>query len=74
MYRRFARSYAQLQRMDSNARSPVMIHFKESYNGAAVLRAFHRMDDYTAIADQMIDTSSQAFYTYNSAGRWFGGA
>ena len=59
--------------MDSNARSPLLIHLKESYSGAAVLRAFQQMDDYTTTADELINTSSQAFYTFNSAGRWFAG-
>lgn len=74
MYRRFIVAYTQLQRMDANGRSPVLMHLGECHAGAAVLRAFGRMHDFVAHADAITDQSSCMFHTFNSAGRWFAGA
>eukprot|EP00238_Polyblepharides_amylifera_P010165 CAMPEP_0196593128 /NCGR_PEP_ID=MMETSP1081-20130531/74750_1 /TAXON_ID=36882 /ORGANISM="Pyramimonas amylifera, Strain CCMP720" /LENGTH=499 /DNA_ID=CAMNT_0041917015 /DNA_START=203 /DNA_END=1702 /DNA_ORIENTATION=+ len=71
LYNRFVVGYAQLQRLDSNSRSPVLMHLRESFTGAPVIRASRLEEEYIAISDQLTDLSSVSFHTFNSAGRWF---
>jgi hypothetical protein len=64
-------AYAQLQRIDANAKSPLLIHLQESAAGASLLRAYSLMDEWTAQSDRLVDDTTRAFNAFNSAGRWF---
>lgn len=70
IYRRFIVAYAQLQRIDANAKSPLLVHIQESAAGASVLRAYSLMEDWTAKSDRLVDETTRAFNAFNSAGRW----
>ncbi|KAK3232744.1 hypothetical protein CYMTET_56920 [Cymbomonas tetramitiformis] len=71
MFRRFKATYAQLQRMDAVARTPVQVHFHESAMGGATIRAFGATCRYVAELEHLVDVSSRSVFAFNSSARWF---
>jgi ABC-type multidrug transport system fused ATPase/permease subunit len=68
---RFAKAYAQLQRMEANARSPLQVCVQEALAGAATIRAFDAASLFVDMCDSKCDDSARASAAFWLAGRWF---
>jgi ABC-type multidrug transport system fused ATPase/permease subunit len=68
---RFAKAYAQLQRMEANARSPLQVCVQEALAGAATIRAFDAASLFVDTCDAKCDDSAKASAAFQLAGRWF---
>ena len=60
--RLYVRTARQLRRVDSIKRSPLFIHFDESYVGATSIRAYRRQHQFVERCDDLIDDSQRAWY------------
>ncbi|CAL8102214.1 unnamed protein product [Calicophoron daubneyi] len=70
--RLYIRTGRQLKRIDSVRRSPIYSHFQESLIGAASIRAYRKVQQFTAKANQLIDESQMARYPNIVCFRWLG--
>lgn len=68
---RFAACYAQLQRLESNARTPLQVHVQEALAGAASVRAFAATERFIVACDRHCDDAALASAAFAHAGRWF---
>jgi ABC-type multidrug transport system fused ATPase/permease subunit len=68
LYRSSAR---EAQRLASIARSPRFAHFKETLQGLAVVRAFHRTDAFTERFYDTLGASQRMFHGQILCNRWF---
>lgn len=67
-YRRVAR---EVKRLDSTARSPRYVHFKETLQGLTVIRSFQSQTWFTNEFLQKLNFSTEMFYTHYMVNRWF---
>lgn len=67
----FSSPYAQLQRIDTNSRSPVQAHLAEALAGAPTIRAFGERRRFIETLDALVDSSIRASLAFTSSGRWF---
>jgi len=62
----------QVQRIESNTRSPLFQHFSESIKGIATIRAFNRVPQFQIENFAKIDANSAALYWVRMIYRWGG--
>ncbi|KER28839.1 hypothetical protein T265_13503, partial [Opisthorchis viverrini] len=72
VYVLYVRTNRQLKRIDSVRRSPIFSHFQETLMGAASIRAYNRVQQFTEKCDSLLDESQMARYPSLVCYRWLG--
>eukprot|EP00850_Spirogloea_muscicola_P015101 SM000113S24057 [mRNA] locus=s113:209143:220544:+ [translate_table: standard] len=62
----------ELKRLDSLARSPIFAHFGETVQGLVTIRAFRLQDTFVKLNNELLNTSTRAYYATITANRWLG--
>jgi ABC-type multidrug transport system fused ATPase/permease subunit len=70
LQRYYRRSCVDLQRLDSNSRSPVQSHFSETLQGLASIRAYRAEDRFSRTCDAGNDANHGALACYTLSNRW----
>ncbi|XP_042233575.1 multidrug resistance-associated protein 1-like isoform X2 [Homarus americanus] len=68
----FVTTSRQLKRIESVSKSPIYSHFSETIQGASVIRAFKKQDDFFQESLQLIENSLKAIYVNVGVNRWLG--
>ena len=68
--RYYVSSSRELQRLDSNSRSPIFAHFSETLAGTVAIRAFGEQATFCARNAALLDANQAAYFSNTSANRW----
>ncbi|KAF0309902.1 Canalicular multispecific organic anion transporter 2 [Amphibalanus amphitrite] len=60
----------QLKRLESVSRSPIYSHFGETISGAATIRAFGKVPEFTLKSEELVDDNQTCYYPSMIANRW----
>mmetsp|Transcript_129522 Transcript_129522/g.415221 ORF Transcript_129522/g.415221 Transcript_129522/m.415221 type:complete len:1382 (-) Transcript_129522:118-4263(-) len=63
-------SSRQLQRIESNLRSPIFSHFSETLDGVACIRAFAQQEQFIAEIRNRVQRNMRAYYLKVASNRW----
>ncbi|ETO01991.1 ATP-binding cassette, sub-family C (CFTR/MRP), member 3 [Reticulomyxa filosa] len=66
----FISTSRELRRISSLMNSPIYSHFSESLEGAIIIRAFGKQDEFSSRNKQMIDADHESYYPSIAANRW----
>jgi ABC-type multidrug transport system fused ATPase/permease subunit len=66
----FTKSTIQLQRIESNTRSPIFQHFTETLKGGITIRAFRQVDRFKLVLEAAINRNNHAQWLLRSVFRW----
>ncbi|XP_069173762.1 ATP-binding cassette sub-family C member 3 isoform X2 [Procambarus clarkii] len=68
----FVATSRQIKRIESNTRSPIFSHFSESIQGASVIRAYRKQDEFFNESLQLLENSLKPIYSNIATFRWLG--
>lgn len=62
----------EVKRLEAIKRSFVYSHFSETIGGRSTIRSYHKVDDFVADIDKLLDNQNESYYINIALQRWLG--